>query len=195
MKLGYHDRGGEVLNTVTKFTVRIKQKGSSVFRRVIHNFGHLLFGRVSLVIFGLLILTAAAEVINDLYAGVIRPGSDVEEMLHDVEGISSLFLGVGLILKERQQLRLIFGLIPAHKSSLEDWRDSLCHNMGLCLLLIGTAMSLSAQLIRIPDRIIPTQGQENIIFAFGLLFCLLAFIILLYLLIRLTFGQRVRQPM
>jgi hypothetical protein len=178
------------LDTVAKFTARVKKHGSSAFRRTVHNFGHLLFDRISLIIVGLLILVIAAEVINDLYAGVVRPGNDVDEMLSEVEGLSSLFLGVGLILKERKQLRLILGLISTQESPQEERRNRLCLNMGLCLLLNGTAMRLSAQLIRIPDRIIPTQGQEDIIFAIGILFCLLASAILSYLLIRLSFEQR-----
>jgi hypothetical protein len=65
--------------------------------------------------------------------------------------------------------------------------------MGLCLVLNGTAMRLSAQLIHIPDRIIPTEGMEDIIFCIGLFFCLLASIILLYLLFRLAIGQKEQQ--
>lgn len=170
--------------------MKIRQHGSTFFRRTIHQLGHLLFDRVSLVSVGFLILIAAAEVMLDLYAAVMRPGNDVAEMLSEVEGLSSVFLAVGLILKERRQLRLIFGVTPTHESPLEIWRDRLCLNMGLCLLLNATAMRLSAQLIRVPDRIIPTQGREDMLFAIGLLFCLLASAILSYLLLRLTFEQK-----
>ena len=179
---------------IIKHSYRLAQKGSSGYRNIIHFLGHLFFDRNSLVFIGLLILTVAADVVKDLYWAVLSPEDDVEEMMREIEGISSLFLGIGLILKERRILRLIFGLCPAHDSPIEDSRDRLCLHMGLCLLLNGTGLRLSAQLIRVPNRIIPTEGLESLIFTVGLIFCLIASTILLYLIFQLIFSKKTLQP-
>ena len=175
-----------------KKAIRTKRNGLRWFRRSIQLLGYLIFDRYSLIVLGILVLGVSVDVVKDLYLAIMRPSNDVEEMLREVEGVSMLFLGIGLILKERQVLRHIFHLSPLRECRLEAWRNRLCAHMGLCLLLNGTAMRLAVQLFKIPDHIIPTQGEENLVFALGLLFCLLASLILLYLLFRLAMGPKVR---
>ena len=116
----------------------------------------------------------------------MTPENDLEEMLREVDAISTLFLGIGLILKERRLLEKIFGTGLGH----EDWLNRLCLHVGLCLIVNGTAMRIASQIIRFPDRVVSTQGKEPVIFAIGLIFCAAASLLLVYLIIRLCRGNR-----
>ena len=100
------------------------------------------------------------------------------------EGVSMLFLGIGLLLKERRLLEKLFATGAGH----EDWLNNLSLRSGLGLILTGTALRVATQLIRIPNRVISTQGKEQYIFAIGLIFCAVATLQVLYLIIRLAIG-------
>ena len=161
------------------------QTPMTYFRRILKSVGHFLFDRVSLIIGSLLVLAVAAHVVRHLYDAASTPANDVDEMLLEVEGVSSLFLGIGLILKERRLLERIFGMQPADS----EWLNDLCVNIGLSLILNGTAMRLLTQLIRIPDHVISTQGMERILFFIGMVFCFIAFLLLVCLIFRLSFRK------
>ena len=156
------------------------------YKTLLQKTGHLLFSRVSLIVTSLIILSISVDVLRHLYDWALSQPDDLEEMLRETEGISTLFLGIGLILKERRMLEKLFDTGPGH----EDWMNNISLHIGLGLILTGTAMRVAVQLIRIPSRIISTQGKEHYIFAIGLLFCALASLQLLYLIIRLGLGNR-----
>ena len=154
----------------------------SFYKGMIHKLGHVVFSRFSLLLISLTILILSSEVLRHLYAWMLTPEDDVESMLSEVEGISSIFLGFGLILKERQLLEKIFGSGPGHENRL----NQLCVHAGLCLILNATAMGLAARLIHIPERLISTDGKEQYIFAVGLVFCAIASMVLIYLAVQLA---------
>ena len=156
----------------------------SFYKVMIHKLGHLIFGRFSLILISLTILALSSEVLRHLYAWTLTPEDDVESMLSEVEGISTIFLGFGLILKERQLLEKIFGTGPGRENQL----NHLCVHAGLCLILNATAMGLAARLIHIPERLISTDGKEHYIFAVGLVFCAIASLVLIYLAVQLARG-------
>lgn len=156
------------------------------YQVLIEKVGHILFGRFSLILTSLVILAISSDVLLHLYYWVLSPSDDVEVMLRETEGTSTIFLGIGLILKERRLLEKIFGTAPGH----ENWINNLCLSIGLCLLLNGTAMRIAAQLIRIPDRVLSTAGREQIIFTVGFIFCAIASLLLVYLIFRLLLGHR-----
>ena len=160
------------------------------YRSLLQKTGHLVFSRVSLIVISVIILSISVDVLRHLYDWALSQSDDLEEMLRETEGISTLFLGIGLILKERRLLEKIFGTGP----SQADWINTLCLHTGLGLILTGTAMRIAAQLIRIPNRLISTHGKEHYIFAVGLLFCVLACLQLLYLVIRLGLRTRYSEP-
>jgi hypothetical protein len=151
------------------------------YKTLLQKTGHLLFSRFSLIVTGLIILSISVDVLCHLYEWALTPSDDLDEMLRETEGISTLFLGIGLILKERRLLEKIFG----SESSHEDWINNISLHTGLGLILTGTAIRIAAQLIRIPNRVISTQGKEHYIFAIGLFFGALASLQLIYLIIKL----------
>ena len=152
-----------------------------LYKTVIRCTGFLLFSRYSLIVTGIIILSISADVLRHLYEWALSQPDDLEEMLRETEGISMLFLGIGLLLKERRLLEKLFDTGAGH----EDWLNNLSLRSGLGLILTGTALRVATQLIRIPNRVISTQGKEQYIFAIGLLFCAVATLQVLYLIIRL----------
>jgi hypothetical protein len=156
------------------------------YKTLLKKAGHLLFSRISLLLTSVIILSISGDVLRHLYDWALSQSDDLEDMLRETEGISTLFLGIGLILKERRLLEKLFGTGPGH----EDWTNSISLHIGLGLILTGTAMRIAAQLIRIPSRIISTQGKEHYVFAIGLFFCVLASLQLVYLIIRFGVGNR-----
>lgn len=161
---------------------KLLQHGSALYSKLLEPLGSLIFGRWSLILAALVILVIASNVLQHLYAGVFSPADDVDEMLREVEGISTLFLAIGLILKERYQLEKIF----FRKASLDSsWLNNLCLTVGLSLILNGTAMRVTVQLVKIPDHVLNTQGMEQLLFCIGLLFCSIASLLLVYLIVRI----------
>ena len=155
------------------------------YQALIQKVGHLLFGRYSLIFTSLIILLISVNVLLHLYGWALSPENNLEEMLREAEGVSTLFLGIGLILKERRLLEKIFYTGPGH----DDWINRLCLHTGLCLILNGTAMRIAAQLNRFPDRIISMEGKEQVLFTVGLFFSVLATLLLVYLVVMLILGD------
>lgn len=155
-----------------------------LYKTLIRSTGFLLFSRYSLIVTGMIILSVSVDVLRHLYEWALSQPDDLEEMLRETEGVSMLFLGIGLLLKERRLLEKLFATGAGH----EDWLNNLSLRSGLGLILTGTALRVATQLIRIPNRVISTQGKEQYIFAIGLIFCAVATLQVLYLIIRLAIG-------
>ena len=155
-----------------------------LYKTLIRSTGFLLFSRYSLIVTGMIILSVSVDVLHHLYEWALSQPDDLEEMLRETEGVSMLFLVIGLLLKERRLLEKLFATGAGH----EDWLNNLSLRSGLGLILTGTALRVATQLIRIPNRVISTQGKEQYIFAIGLIFCAVATLQVLYLIIRLAIG-------
>ena len=83
---------------------------------------------------------------------------------------SPQFLSPTALLEERGSLMHIFHLYPALVSPRQDFTDHICHSYGLSLLLLGLFMELAVQLVKIPDRVINTQGIEWLMFSIAFVF-------------------------
>jgi hypothetical protein len=86
--------------------------------------------------------------------------------LEDIsEYIGVILIGYGVAVEERQSFMRIFKLYPAFECTLQDKVDHLCHEYGLCYLLLGLFMEMCVACIKIPNAIIDTTNIEPIVFA------------------------------
>ncbi len=153
-----------------------------MFAGFTHYLGQLLFGQRSLLLLSVLILAVALKVSYSLLRWTISPENDVKAMYDEEDDIAALFLGIGLVLKERQFLQRIF--LRQQNSILsesEKYANRKCGSVGINLILTGTALRLSVQLTKIPEDILLQNQSELLLFALGAVFCLIAALLLLYL--------------
>ncbi len=160
-----------------------------MYMRFIHGLGHLLFGRRSLILMGFMILMLAAHVIYHLFLWVLSATNDLNVIYEEEEDISSLFLAIGLILKERRLLQKIFYHDPSPETASDLQINDVCLTIGINLILTGTILRLSVQLTKLPNYIIPYQTMEYVLFGLGLLFCVIASLLLIYLIHKLGSWQ------
>ncbi|WP_346354766.1 hypothetical protein [Azotosporobacter soli] len=153
-----------------------------MFACFIHYLGQLLFGQRSLLLLSMLILAVALKVFYSLLRWTISPENDVKAMYDEEDDIAALFLGIGLVLKERQLLQRIFLRQPhSWLAESEKYVNQKCGSVGINLILTGTALRLSVQLTKIPENLLSQNQSELILFALGAVFCLIAVLLLLYL--------------
>ena len=116
-----------------------------------------------------------AILISSLYDLIIthaRPHHEAEEI---ISGVGVILIAWGVALEERHKLREVFGLVPEHTKnadekvhvSHEEVLDESCHRYGLGQLLLGLFVEVGVECVRVPDRIINTDGIESEV----LLFC------------------------
>jgi hypothetical protein len=134
------------------------------------------------------ILTITLAIIYQTTILLANQTNDFNKIEDILDGIGIIFVAYGVALEERDTLMKFFNLYPKYENARENRTDLSCHFYGLCLLLLGLFMEVSAEVVRVPNMILNTEGIEGLIFGIGLLFCSLTIVTLLrfsYVLLRL----------
>ena len=116
------------------------------------------------------VIFVSGNIIVKMIPMLFHTANNVPELEEMVDGIATIFVAYGVALEERGSLMHIFHLYPALVSPRQDFTDHICHSYGLSLLLLGLFMELAVQLVKIPDRVINTQGIEWLMFSIALAF-------------------------
>jgi hypothetical protein len=143
----------------------------------------ILTHRFALSFFNLLVLAASASTLTEAVRLLLDQINNPAEMELILDGIAIIYIALGVALEERDSLMKFFGLYPKCFSNQEEIVDRNCHFYGLLILIAGLLMEMSVELVKIPNRVLNTEGIESLVFGAGTLFGLCA----VYLLIRLTY--------
>ncbi|MHC1790760.1 hypothetical protein [Solidesulfovibrio sp.] len=104
-----------------------------------------------------------------MFPMIFDPASHTLELENISEYLGVIFIGYGVAIEERQSFMGIFRLYPEHKSPFQDKIDHICHEYGLCYLLLGLFMEMCVACIKIPDAIIDTDNIEDAFFSLSAL--------------------------
>lgn len=121
-------------------------------------------GLIDILIFIPLVL-AIIDLSRDLWLG-----HELRELLEIVEGMGVILIGWGVALEERGELREIFGLAGAPDEAWQAHVDHSCKSIGIGLLVFGLFAEMCTQVIRLPNRIINTEGFNEALVGVGLVF-------------------------
>ncbi len=161
-----------------------------MFKKVLYVIGRMLLGKRALMLMCILVFAVAANVTNALLGFAVSMENDLKNIYDEQDDIAALFLGIGLLLKERRLLQRIFCDSELYSRKDEQYANELCAKIGINLILIGTAMRISVQLTKIPEHVISSHLMEIALFSLGAAFCVTAIALLSYLTYRLS-GLRV----
>ena len=116
---------------------------------------------------------------------------ELRELLEIVEGMGVILIGWGVALEERGELRDIFGLIREDDETWQAHVDHGCKSIGIGLLVFGLFAEMCIQAIRLPNRIINTEGINEVLVGVGVVFMAIsAFILVRHVVALLTLMTR-----
>jgi hypothetical protein len=124
---------------------------------------------LAIAVIDLLILIPLILAIVDVSQDLLR-GANIHEPMDIVEGMGVILIGWGVALEERALLREIFALKQEKDEAWQVAIDHLCHSAGVGLLVFGLFAEMGIEVIRLPDRIINTQGANEAIAAVSVAF-------------------------
>ena len=108
-----------------------------------------------------------------------------------------ILISWGVALEERHKLREVFGLEPEESKEETDFHDPYeealdenCHRYGLGLLLLGLFAEVGEECVKIPDRIINTDGIESEVLIFSGLLLFLGGVLMIRQIYFLLFTSR-----
>lgn len=127
----------------------------------------LLFGLTSwygIIGFNFLLLLLSVLSLQAMLPMLFNSIDNVPELENISEYVGVILIGYGVAVEERNSFMSIFKLYPAYESPFQDHVDHLCHEYGLCYLLLGLFMEMCVACIKIPNAIINTDRLEDIVF-------------------------------
>jgi hypothetical protein len=125
----------------------------------------VLTGRYGLVVFNALLIFVSALSLWVTLPMIFHGTGNVLELEDTSEYLGVILIGYGVAVEERQAFMRIFRLYPAFETSLQERVDHLCHEYGLCYLLLGLFMEMCVACIKVPNTIINTENIESVLFA------------------------------
>lgn len=127
-------------------------------------------GRHGIIAINLLLLVVSGLTLQAM-APLLSNAVDNAKELEDIaECLGVILIGYGVAVEERQSFMRIFRLYPAFETPLQERMDHLCHEYGLCYLLLGLLMEVCVACIKIPNTIINTENIEGLVFAISAFF-------------------------
>lgn len=125
--------------------------------------------------FGIILINLVLVMVSILSLRSMLPllfsAVDNAKALEDIsECLGVILIGYGVAVEERQSFMRIFKLYPAFESPLQDHVDHLCHEYGLCYLLLGLFMEVCVACVKIPNAIINTESIEGCVYAVSAFF-------------------------
>ncbi|MCJ2018656.1 hypothetical protein MKK84_14620 [Methylobacterium sp. E-065] len=144
----------------------------------------------SIIVFNAIIalpLTLAILEIASLLwcAGYLDHGA-IQEACHLIEGLGVVLIGWGVVLEERDGMSRLLGGGTHNESAHDPGIDTVCHDAGLSLLVLGLIAEVLVQCVEVPDHIIKTDGLERVVLTVGDAFLMLGLAALIRLSARLA---------
>ncbi|MYL82283.1 hypothetical protein GTA51_03910 [Desulfovibrio aerotolerans] len=131
-----------------------------------------LTSRSGIIVFNLFLTAVSALSLWVMIPMIYDTASHGLELENISEYLGVILIGYGVAVEERQTFMSIFKLYPEFQSPFQTTVDHLCHEYGLCYLLLGLFMEACVACIKIPDAIIDTQNIEDVIFSISALLLL-----------------------
>jgi len=143
-------------------------------KRLVQLVGVALTSRPSIILFNLIIAAIAVLTVYHGVRLVATPANDFNEIEELLDGVGTILIAYGVAIEERASLLKFFKLCPLHEDVEERFDNRTCHFYGLMLLILGLLMETTVQAVKLPNRILNTDGLEGVIFGIGVFFCSLA---------------------
>lgn len=138
-----------------------------------------LTSRYGVVVFNLFLVSFSVISLWVMIPMILDPASHTLELENISEYLGVIFIGYGVAIEERQSFMGIFKLYPKFKTPFQDRIDHICHEYGLCYLLLGLFMEMCVACIKIPDAIIDTENIEDVFFSISALILTLTTVLML----------------
>ncbi|MHC1712893.1 MAG: hypothetical protein AB9872_12180 [Solidesulfovibrio sp.] len=132
----------------------------------------VLTGKFGIFTINLLLLCLSLLTLWFMLPLIFNAANNVTELEDISEYMGVMLIGYGVAVEERQSFMEIFKLYPKFTTPLQQHVDHLCHEYGLCYLLLGLFMEMCVACIKIPNAIIDTDSLEPVIFTLSALFLL-----------------------
>jgi hypothetical protein len=126
--------------------------------------------RYGITTINLLLIALSILTLRVMFPMIFDTDNNTLELENISEYMGVILIGYGVAVEERQSFMGIFKLYPAFKTTLQKHVDHLCHEYGLCYLLLGLFMEICVACIKIPNVIIDTNHIEFAIFSFSAVF-------------------------
>ena len=131
-----------------------------------------LTSRSGVIAFNIFLIVLSAISLWVMIPMIYDAASHSLELENISEYLGVIFIGYGVAIEERQTFMSIFKLYPEFQSTFQTQIDHICHEYGLCYLLLGLFMEICVACIKIPDAIINTENLEDVIFSISAVFLL-----------------------
>lgn len=144
-------------------------------------------GKYGIGIINLWVIFISINIIITMIPMLFNSIDNIEDLEDMIDVLAVIFVAYGVALEERDSLMSIFQLYPDKFSRIQEFIDHVCHQYGLSLLLMGLFMELAVQLVKVPNRIVNTNGIEWLIFSVASIFIMASTIMmcrLSYLILR-----------
>jgi hypothetical protein len=129
-----------------------------------------LTGRYGIFTINLLLLILSIATLWVMLPMIFNSVNNVAELEDISEYMGVMLIGYGVAVEERNSFMQIFKLYPKFTTPLQEHVDHLCHEYGLCYLLLGLFMEMCVACIKIPNAIINTDRLEPVIFGLSAIF-------------------------
>ncbi|MBF0480477.1 MAG: hypothetical protein HQK81_00680 [Desulfovibrionaceae bacterium] len=122
-------------------------------------------GRYGIIAINVLLIFVSVLSLLITLPMIFNAVGNVLELEDTYEYLGVILIGYGVAVEERQSFMRIFRLYPAFETRLQQQVDHICHEYGLCFLLLGLFMEMCVACIKIPNTIVNTERIEDIVFA------------------------------
>lgn len=106
----------------------------------------------------LILLLMVLSIVEVAKSIVLRGNPD--ELVNIMTTVSSIMIGWGVALEEREVVRRIAGIKGRPDEKAQALIDSQCHSFGVAQLVLGLFSDIPVAMISLPDRIINATGIE-----------------------------------
>lgn len=139
-----------------------------------------LTSRHGIIAFNIFLTALSAISLWVMIPMIYDAASHTSELENISEYLGVIFIGYGVAIEERQSFMGIFKLYPEFQTPFQSRIDHICHEYGLCYLLLGLFMEICVACIKIPDAIIDTDHIEDMFFSISALFLFVSAALMIY---------------
>ncbi|MFH1136756.1 MAG: hypothetical protein V1816_11815 [Pseudomonadota bacterium] len=151
--------------------------------------GRFFTHRYTLAFINLVLLVILSNCLWEAFSYLTDAIDNAGEIEDVLDGLGAIFVAYGVALEERETLMRIFRLYPRLQNRLEEAVDHVCHVSGLLLLIVGLFMEVTVEAVKLPNRILNTQGVEGWVFGTGFFFGAIAAGLLIHMAVKLLFVK------
>ncbi len=139
--------------------------------KLLNQFFLFLIAREILILLGIVILATCTPLAWEQgylirkHWDIIPTGHDLEEMEDLVDALGGVFVAAGVFLESREALRNLALFQKEETDSLQLYMNDIAHHNGMGILLVGLFMEIGTAIMKIPERLINTDGAEKYVFS------------------------------